>query len=63
MRIVKNQYFVPASFLALLALTFRFDEQRVVSFWSDQPILALMLGATSAVFWMLLLHSAQRRRG
>ncbi|GIX35910.1 MAG: hypothetical protein KatS3mg126_1689 [Lysobacteraceae bacterium] len=63
MRIVKNQYFVPASSLALLALTFRFDEQRVVWFWSDQPIVALMLGATSVVFWMLLLHSAQRRRG
>lgn len=50
----KSKYLVPAVFLMLLTVTFSFGPNGVSWFWADQPIVAVVLLATSLVFWALL---------
>ena len=54
-------YFVPALSLALFAVTFKFGPDGVAWFWVDQPVVALLLGGTSAAFWLLLFASRRKR--
>jgi hypothetical protein len=56
----KSRYFVPALSLLLLACIFTFDSTGVTWLWSDQPVVAVLLVATSAVFWTLLFSSRRR---
>jgi hypothetical protein len=58
----RNKYFVPASSLSLLVAAFRLDEGGVHWLWSDQPLAALLIGLTAAVFWVLLWRSTPQRR-
>lgn len=60
MSLYKNKYLNPALFLMLSAVMFKFGPDGVVWFWAGQPIVALVLLATSAVFWALLFSSRQR---
>lgn len=57
----KSGYFVPALSLALFAAMFKFGPGGITWFWVDQPIVAVILAGTSAVFWALL-FTAQRKR-
>ena len=61
MAVYKSGYFVPALSLALFAAMFRFGPGGVSWFWTDQPIAAVMLAGTSAVFWVLLFLSLRKR--
>lgn len=56
----KSRYFVPALSLLLFAVTFRFGTEGFSWFWSEQPVVAGMLLATSAVFWVLLFVSRRK---
>lgn len=60
MSIFKNKYFNPAVFLLLCAGIFKFGPSGVSWFWTGQPIVAVMLLATSAVFWILLFSSSRK---
>ena len=61
MRFYKSGYFVPALSLVLWAVAFKFGPGGVSWFWTDQPIVAIVLAGTSAVFWVLLFLSLRKR--
>ncbi|WP_417471567.1 hypothetical protein [Luteimonas mephitis] len=57
----------PALSLMLFASMFEFDETGISWFWAAQPVVAIVLAATSAIFWTLLFvslwkHAARRNR-
>ena len=56
----KSKYFVPALSLMLFAATFRFGQEGLAWFWAEEPVVAGMLLATSAVFWVLLFVSRRK---
>lgn len=57
MSLYKNKYLNPALFLMLCAVMFKFGPDGVAWFWAGQPIVALALLATSALFWGLMFSS------
>lgn len=57
----KSGYFVPAISLGLFALSFKFGPSGLSWFWADQPMVAVVLAATSVVFWRLLILSRRNR--
>lgn len=61
MSIHNSRCFVPALSLMLFAASFKFGDAGISWFWADQPIVAVMLAATSAIFWMLLIASRRKR--
>lgn len=60
MRFYKNRYFNPAVFLMLCAALFKFGQGGVTWFWVAQPVVAAILLATSAAFWILLFSSHRK---
>jgi hypothetical protein len=57
----ENGYLVPALSLALWAVAFKFGPNGVSWSWADQPVVPVVLAATSAGFWLMFCLSARRR--
>ena len=60
MAFYKNKYFVPALYLLLFSVMFKFGPDGASWFWAKQPIVAAMLIGTSAIFWVLLFASHRK---
>lgn len=58
--VYRQGYFVPALSTLLLAVAITFDRDGVRWFWADEPLVALVLLAMSAAFWLLLLVTRRR---
>ena len=61
MPIYKHKLFSPALFLMLLSITFKFDSESIGWFWSEQPVVGIMLAATSVVLWSILLATRNKK--
>lgn len=62
MSIKKSRFLAPVILLALLTVAFRFDEGSVHWLWSDQPIVAVILGTGALVLGIFLVRDVLARK-
>jgi hypothetical protein len=63
MPIYKEALFVPSLLTFLLSVAIKFDENSIIWFWSEQPIIGGVLLLTSVIFSLFLyLNRSKRER-
>ncbi len=63
MPIYKHKLFVPALFLILLSVLFKFDSESLSWFWIEQPLVGGVLAATSLTLWGILFATRNKKTG